>query len=75
MKAEINDLKSEIENIKTMIVANQSIANSQQPAMISSASISQNIPNPFTKYNYNQLFNSTAIFISKIVITDKNGTH
>jgi hypothetical protein len=57
-----------------MISSGQSSANSQISASISSASLSQNIPNPFnntTTINYTlpQTYSS-----AKIIITDKNGS-
>ena len=56
-----------------MIVSNQSTANSQQSTVLSSASLQQNIPNPFTNttsigYSLPQKFTS-----AQIIITDKSG--
>lgn len=64
--------QKEIDELKAMIV-NQSTVNGQQSAVVSSALLFQNVPNPFS--------NSTAIRYSlpakfssaKIIITDKNG--
>jgi trimeric autotransporter adhesin len=68
----INDLQNQINELKAMIVPNQSTANSQL-STLSSASLSQNIPNPFSSsttisYSIPQQFSS-----AKIIITDKNG--
>ena len=66
------DLQKQINELKQIIISNQSSAISQQSA-ISSASLSQNMPNPFsnsTTINYSL----PAKFSSaKIIITDKNG--
>jgi hypothetical protein len=69
----INDLQKQIDDLKAMIVSNQLTANNAQPAVISSASLQQNIPNPFTNsttisYSIPQNFSS-----AKIIVTDKNG--
>jgi hypothetical protein len=69
----INGLQNEINELKTMIVSNQSISSNLKSAVLSSASLSQNIPNPFsnsTTINYSipQSFSS-----AKIIITDKTG--
>jgi hypothetical protein len=73
LKSEIGNLKSEMAEIKAMMVSNQSIVNGQQSTAIFSASLQQNIPNPFTNsttinYTLPQKFAS-----AQIVITDKNG--
>ncbi|HEY1870630.1 MAG TPA: tail fiber domain-containing protein, partial [Chitinophagaceae bacterium] len=73
LKSEIGNLKSEMEELKAMIVSSQSTVHSQQLSEIASASLLQNIPNPFsntTTINYSipQQFSS-----AKIIITDKNG--
>jgi hypothetical protein len=63
--AKINDLQNQINDLKAMIVSNQSTINTQ----LSSASLQQNIHNPFnntTTINYTY---SSA----KIVVTDKSG--
>jgi hypothetical protein len=74
LRSEITNLKSEIGDIKAMIVSNQSTVNGQRSTVISSASLSQNIPNPFsnaTTINYTlpQQYSSASI-----IITDKNGS-
>ncbi|HEY2725591.1 MAG TPA: tail fiber domain-containing protein, partial [Parafilimonas sp.] len=70
----INNLQNQINELKAMIAGKQSAVNGEQLATISSSSLSQNIPNPFS--------NSTTISYSiplqhftsaKIIITDKNG--
>jgi trimeric autotransporter adhesin len=68
-----NDLQKQINELKGLIVSNQSIVNGQPSTVLSSASLEQNIPNPFT--------NSTTIGYSlpgrlssaKIIVADKNG--
>ena len=73
LKSEIGNLKSEMENLKAMIVGKQSAVNSEQITSIHSASLSQNIPNPFS--------NSTTINFSlpekfssaKIIVTNESG--
>lgn len=72
--AKIDAMQKQIDELKAMIVSGQSTVSKQQLTSISSASLQQNIPNPFT--------NSTSIAYSipatyssaKIIITDKNGT-
>jgi trimeric autotransporter adhesin len=66
-------LQQQINDLKAMIVSQQSAVRSQQSTIISSASLSQNIPNPFSnfttiKYSLPQHYSS-----AKIIITDKNG--
>jgi hypothetical protein len=73
LKKENTEMRSEIENIKAMIVASQQSVINQQSTIISSASLGQNTPNPFTHttniaYSLNQKFTS-----AQIVITDKTG--
>ncbi len=65
--------QKEIDELKAMIVSNQSTANRQPLTVNASASLQQNIPNPFsnsTTINYSlpQQYSS-----AKIIITDKNG--
>ena len=62
-----------VDELKAMIVSGRSTVDGQQSTAISSASLQQNIPNPFTNttkigYTLPQKFNS-----AQIVITDKNG--
>jgi trimeric autotransporter adhesin len=71
--SEINNLETRLSKLEAMMNVNQSTVNSQQSAVISSAALQQNIPNPFT--------NSTSISYSlpssyssaKIIITDNKG--
>ena len=65
------DLQHQINDLKVMIVGN--LSTGQQSTAISSASLSQNIPNPFSNstiinYSLPQHYSS-----AKIIITDKNG--
>ena len=74
LKSEIRNLKSEIDELKTTFSANTSTTNYKlQTANLTSASLEQNMPNPFrnaTRINYilPQQFSS-----AKIIITDKSG--
>ena len=66
----INDLQQQINQLKAMIVSS---SNGKQSTVISSASLAQNIPNPFASstnitYNLPQSYSS-----AKIIITDKKG--
>ena len=69
----INALQKQIDELKAMTVSNRSTVNSQRSTAISSASLEQNIPNPFTNtttinYTLPQKFTN-----AQIVITDKTG--
>lgn len=69
LQFEIANLKSEIQSLKTMIASNQSAIISQP----SSASLQQNIPNPFTNtttinYTLPQTYSS-----AKIIVVDELG--
>lgn len=69
----INNLQNEIDELKTMIVSNQLTGNSQQSIALSSASLQQNIPNPYNqsttiKYSLPKIFSS-----AQIIITDNSG--
>src|SRR6185295_6458773 len=74
LKSEIGDLKSENESLEKRIVRLEALMNvTSSTAMISSASLQQNIPNPFLHsttigYTLPQKFTN-----AQIVITDKNG--
>jgi hypothetical protein len=74
LKSEIRSLRSEIDELKSTFLASTSTTNYKlQTANLTSASLDQNIPNPFrtaTKINYElpQHFSS-----AKIIITDKSG--
>jgi hypothetical protein len=71
---QIEDLQNRIAKLEAMMnVSSQSAVNSQQSIAISSASLAQNVPNPFSNsttinYSLSQQFSS-----AKIIITDKNG--
>lgn len=63
--------QQQIDELKAMIVSNQSATNNH--VSISSASIAQNIPNPFTNttsISYSLPVNCSS---AKIIISDKNG--
>ncbi|HVX25482.1 MAG TPA: tail fiber domain-containing protein [Parafilimonas sp.] len=69
----INNLQNEIDELKTMIVSNRLTGNSQQSIALSSASLQQNIPNPYNqsttiKYSLPKIFSS-----AQIIITDNSG--
>ncbi len=73
LRSEIRNLKSEIESIQAMIVSGQSTVNSQRSTVLSSASLDQNIPNPFSNtttisYSLPQNFKT-----AQIIITNKAG--
>ena len=73
LKIDYANLQNQINELKAMIVSNQSAANSQQSTVLSSLSLQQNIPNPFTHrttigYTLPQKFIS-----AQIIITDKKG--
>ena len=67
---QIDNLQKQMDQIKAMIISgNQSSVISQQSTIISSASLSQNIPNPFNNittigYSIPQKFSSAQIIIS-----------
>jgi hypothetical protein len=72
-EVKINELQNQIDELKAMIISNQSTVNTQLSTNISSASLQQNIPNPFnrtTSINYTlpQTYSS-----AKIIVTDKSG--
>ncbi len=68
LKSEVRNLKSEIDKLKSAISSGNSLSTS-----LSSASLVQNVPNPFTnattiKYTLPSKFTS-----AQLIITDKNG--
>lgn len=73
MKSEIANLRSEIDQLKGMIISNNRNAASDELSVLSGASLQQNIPNPFnhtTTINYTlpQTYSS-----AKIAVVDKTG--
>jgi len=73
LSAKNDDLQKQVEDLKAMIVSNQSSASKQQSVILSSASLEQNIPNPFThtttiNYTLPQKFTT-----AQIIITDNMG--
>ncbi|HYK43909.1 MAG TPA: tail fiber domain-containing protein, partial [Parafilimonas sp.] len=72
LQNQLNDQQKQIDELKSMIVSNRPTANSQQ-STIASASLQQNIPNPF---NHTTTINYTLppqYSLAKIIITDKSG--
>ncbi|HVX25716.1 MAG TPA: tail fiber domain-containing protein [Parafilimonas sp.] len=80
MQSEIENLKSEMQQLKAMMVSGQSTpvpsntgVYNQQSVVLSSASLSQNIPNPFsntTTINYSLPKTYSS---AQIIIRDQNG--
>ncbi len=73
LKSIVSSLRNQIDELKAMIVSNKSAGNSELLTVAASASLQQNIPNPFTNttvigYTLPQKFTSAQILIS-----DKNG--
>ncbi|MEP6466058.1 MAG: tail fiber domain-containing protein [Parafilimonas sp.] len=73
--SKIDNLQQQINDLKNLIkvINNSSTSGNAQAAIISSASLLQNVPNPFTSsttisYSIPQKYSS-----AKIVVTDKNG--
>lgn len=69
----INDLKEQIRKLESLMNVQSSVNNQRQIIKISSASLEQNVPNPFnstTKINYILPKQYTS---AKIIITDKLG--
>jgi hypothetical protein len=72
LKQQNENLHKQIDELKAMIISNQSTANSQLTT-VTSASLQQNIPNPFnhaTTINYSL---PQTYSLAKIIVTDKNG--
>lgn len=72
--AKINALQNQINELKSMMVSNRSAVNGQLSTAISSASLQQNIPNPFnhaTTINYTLPQTHSS---ARIVVTDKSGS-
>ncbi len=70
---EIADLKSRLAKLEAMINVRQSTGSNQQAISLSTASLEQNIPNPF---NHTTIINYTLpskFTTAQIIITDKNG--
>ncbi|QEC69638.1 hypothetical protein FRZ67_20890 [Panacibacter ginsenosidivorans] len=69
----INDLQKQIDELKALITSSQPQTIKQQSAVISNASLEQNIPNPFantTTINYTLPQTNS---IAQIIIRDKTG--
>src|SRR6266542_2104156 len=70
---EIADLKSRLAKLEAMINVRQSTGSNQQAINLLTASLEQNIPNPF---NHTTIINYTLpskFTTAQIIITDKNG--
>lgn len=73
LSAKNDDLQKQIDDLKAMLVSNQSSASTQQSVILSSASLDQNIPNPFANtttitYTLPQKFTN-----AQVVITNNTG--
>lgn len=68
-----DDLQKQIDDLKAMIVSNQSSAGKQQSVILSSASLEQNIPNPFANTTIINYTLPQKFTIAQIVITDNTG--
>lgn len=71
--ARINDLQEQINELRAMFIAARPAVNNQQSATVSSASLQQNVPNPFnhaTSINYTVPHTSAS---AKIIIVNKAG--
>ncbi len=71
--AKINDLQNQINELKSMIGSKQLTVSGEQSSVIPSASLEQNIPNPFSNttiisYTLPQQYSS-----AQILVTDKSG--
>jgi len=68
------DLQNQINELKSMITSgNQSSFNNQQSTVISSASLEQNIPNPFTNSTTINYSIPQKVASAQIIITDQSG--
>ena len=73
LQAKNNNLELRLEKLEAMMNVNQSTVNSEQLAVVSSASLQQNIPNPFsntTTINYSLPKTYSS---AKIIIANSNG--
>src|SRR5206468_645797 len=70
----VSSLQNQINELKAMILSNQSSANNQQSIVISSASLLQNIPNPFTNSTTIGYILPQKFTNAQIVIKDKLGS-
>ena len=73
LSAKNDDLQKQIDDLKATLVLNQSSASKQQSVFLSSASLDQNIPNPFANtttitYTLPQKFTN-----AQVVITNNTG--
>jgi hypothetical protein len=67
------DLQNQINELKAMIIFSQSATNNQQSTILSSSSLGQNIPNPFTNATTIDYTLPQNFYSAQIVITDKSG--
>jgi hypothetical protein len=68
-----DELKKEVDALKIMMISNQSSSNSQHSTVLTSASLQQNIPNPFINSTVINYTLPSTYTLAKIIITDKNG--
>ena len=68
--SQITDLQNQVNQLKTMIVSS---ASGQRSTVISSASLTQNVPNPFTNSTNISYVLPQQYASAKIIITDKKG--
>lgn len=73
LSAKNDDLQKQIDDLKAMIVSNQSSASKKQSVILSSASLDQNIPNPFAKTTTITYTLPKKFATAQIIITDNTG--
>ncbi len=74
LKSIVSSLQNQINELKAMMVSgNQSAMSGQQLTVVSSASLEQNIPNPFTNNTTIGYSLPQKITAAQIIITDKSG--
>ena len=73
LKDEVATLRSDLQNIKAMLVAGQSTGINQLSASVSSVSLSQNVPNPFTNTTMINYTLPKTYSSANIIITNKTG--
>ena len=71
--SEINNLETRLVKLEAMMNVNQSTVNAQQSAVISSAALQQNTPNPFSNTTTINYLLPQTYLSAKIIITDNKG--